>query len=93
MKTQFDKLNNAVLGKIQDYDKNITDVGVQLQAMEKVFGKVLPTFVDNVNELNRITDKMRTSNTSTRQLSNNKKSDSKQEIKFDTQSSRVQDEE
>ena len=64
MKSQFDKLNNAVLGRIQDYDKNILDVGVQLQAMEKVFGKVLPTFVDNVNELNRITDKMRTSNNS-----------------------------
>ncbi len=59
LKEQFDKLHQAILGKIGDYDKNMMDVGAELQAMEKVFSKVLPGFVDNVNELTRITDKMK----------------------------------
>ena len=60
LKDQFDKLHQAIIGKIGDYDKHMLDVGAELQAMEKVFSKVLPTFVDNVTELNRITDKMKT---------------------------------
>jgi len=59
LREQFDKLHSAILGKIGDYDKNMLEVGAELQAMEKVFSKVLPQFVDNVNELSRITDKQR----------------------------------
>ncbi len=59
LQLQFDKLHQAILGKINDYDKHILDVGTQLQAMEKVFSKVLPTFVDNVNELTRVTEKIK----------------------------------
>jgi len=59
LQAQFDKLHNAIIGKIGDYDKHMIDVGAQLQAMEKVFGKVLPTFIDNVNELNSITQKFK----------------------------------
>jgi DNA-binding transcriptional MerR regulator len=56
---QFDKLHSAIIGKIGDYDKHMVDVGAELQAMEKVFSKVLPTFVDNVNDLNAITQRMK----------------------------------
>jgi hypothetical protein len=59
MRDQFDKLHSALLGKIGEYDKHMLDVGAELQAMEKVFSKVLPSFMDNVNELSRITDKMK----------------------------------
>jgi len=59
MQGQFDKLHQALLGKVNDYDKHILEVGTQLQAMEKVFGKVLPTFIDNVNELNTITQRVK----------------------------------
>jgi hypothetical protein len=60
LKDQFDKLHQAIISKINDYDKHIVDVGAELQAMEKTFSKVLPTFVDNVSELSRIADKMKT---------------------------------
>ncbi len=63
MKEQFDKLHNAILGKIGDYDKHMMDVGAELQAMEKVFTKILPNFVDNVNELSRITENIKAGNT------------------------------
>ncbi|MGM5483650.1 MAG: hypothetical protein ACQER9_01890 [Nanobdellota archaeon] len=61
LKKNFEDLHKAILGKIGDYDKNINEVGSQLKAMEKVFSNVLPTFSDNVNELNRIADKLKNS--------------------------------
>ena len=55
----FDSLHKALVGKIGDYDKNILEVGSQLKAMEQVFSKVLPTFTENVQELSRVTDKIK----------------------------------
>jgi len=59
LKDDFSKLQQAVVGKVGEYDKNILEVGTELKAMEKVFSKVLPTFTENVNELNRITEKFK----------------------------------
>ncbi|MGV8150618.1 MAG: hypothetical protein ACP5NV_02720 [Candidatus Woesearchaeota archaeon] len=64
MKEQFDKLHQAIIGKIGEYDKNMLNVATELQAMEKVFSKVLPTFMDNVNELSRITGNIKTNDQS-----------------------------
>lgn len=55
LKDEFDKLHQAIIGKIGEYDKNILAVGAEIKAMEKVFSKVLPLFTENVNELSRIT--------------------------------------
>ena len=59
LRKNFETLHKAVIGKIGEYDKHILDVGAEIQAMEKVFQKVLPTFVENVNELSRITDNIK----------------------------------
>jgi hypothetical protein len=59
IKEEFDKLHQAIIGKVGEYDKHILDVGTEVKAMEKVFQKVLPTFVDNINELGRITDNIK----------------------------------
>lgn len=59
MKTQFEKVHQAIIGKVAEYDQHILDVGAEVKAMEKVFSKVLPVFTDNVAELSRITDNMR----------------------------------
>lgn len=76
LKDQFDKLHQALLGKIGEYDKNMLAVSTELQAMEKVFSKVLPTFMDNVNELSRITEKI-SSTSSAGKVSKEKKKVSK----------------
>lgn len=55
LKSNFSDLHKGVLGKIGDYDRNITDIGSEIKALEKVFQKILPTFTENVNELTRIT--------------------------------------
>lgn len=59
LRKNFETLHKAVVGKIGEYDKHILDVGAEIEAMEKVFQKVLPTFVENVNELSRITDNIK----------------------------------
>jgi len=50
----LNSLHKSLLGKISEYDRNITDVGVEIKAMEKVFQKVLPSLTENVNKLDRI---------------------------------------
>lgn len=59
LKTNFDKLHQAVLGKIGEYDKNILNVGAEVKAMEKVFSKVLPVFTEKVNDLSKVADEMK----------------------------------
>ncbi len=59
LKDKFDKLQSSVLGKVGEYDRTMQDVGADLKAMERVFAKVLPSFTDNVKQLNEITEKLR----------------------------------
>jgi len=59
VKGQFDGLQKAMIGRIGDYDKNIVEVGAQLNAMEKAFSKFLPQFTENINELNRVTQRFK----------------------------------
>jgi len=47
-------LHKNIMGKVSEYDKNITDVGVEIKAMEKVFQKILPSLTENVNKLDRL---------------------------------------
>ncbi len=56
---EFDKLHQAVVGRVSEYDQHILDVGSELKAMEKVFAKILPTFTENVSELTRITENLK----------------------------------
>ncbi len=59
LKQDFDKLHNAVLGKVAEYDQNIINVGTEIKAMEKVFQQIIPTFTENVNELSRLTQNIK----------------------------------
>ncbi len=59
MNKNFETLHKGVLGKITDYDRNLTNVGAEIKAMDKVFQKVLPTLTESVGELSRITSSMR----------------------------------
>lgn len=59
LKDNFEQLHSGVLAKIGEYDKGIRDVGADIKAMDAVFKKVLPTFTDNINELSRLTKKMK----------------------------------
>lgn len=59
MRGDFDSLQKAILGKISDSDSVMREVGTDIKALEQVFKKILPGFVENVNELSRITQVMK----------------------------------
>jgi hypothetical protein len=54
MKESFEKLEKRIINKVSDYDRNILDVNSEIKALEKVFQKITPTLVNNVNELSNI---------------------------------------
>lgn len=58
MQKNFDILQKSLLGKIGQYDENVSSVTTSLKAMEQVFQKLLPTMTENVNELSRISKVM-----------------------------------
>jgi len=54
LRMAMDSLTKSIMSKITSYDQNITDVGTEIKAMEKVFQKVLPTLTESVNKLDRM---------------------------------------
>lgn len=59
LKDDFSTLHQGVLGKLDEYDFRMTDVGTELKAVGKVFKDVVPEFVENVKELSAVTAKMK----------------------------------
>lgn len=59
LKENFKELHQGVLGKLEDYDAQMREVGTELKAVGKVFKDVIPAFVDNVKELKDITKKVK----------------------------------
>lgn len=59
LKASFDKLHTAILEKIGQYDQTMTGVGTDIKALENVFKKILPGFMESVGDLSRITDDMK----------------------------------
>jgi ABC-type transporter Mla subunit MlaD len=55
LKERFKELHEGVLGKVEEYDKRMMEVGTELKAVGKVFKDVIPQFTDNVKELSSIT--------------------------------------
>lgn len=55
LKEDFKVLHEGVLGKLEQYDDRMKDVGTELKAVGKVFKDVIPQFVENVKELGHIT--------------------------------------
>jgi hypothetical protein len=59
LKEDFTVLHQGVLGKLEDYDTQMRDVGTELKAVGRVFKDVVPEFVENVKELKSMTGKMK----------------------------------
>lgn len=55
LKNKVKEIEVDVNEKMGEYDKNISSVGTDVKAMEKVFHKMLPTFTENISELSQIT--------------------------------------
>ncbi len=59
IRSSLNELNRSLVQKMSDYDKNMSNVGIEVKAMEKVFQKMLPTFTENISELSRITKEIK----------------------------------
>lgn len=59
LKQSYSDLHKAIIGKVNDYDKHILEIGSDIKAMEQVFSKVLPAFTENVNKLSKIANKFK----------------------------------
>ncbi len=59
LKENFTMLHQGVLGRLEDYDDRMREVGTELKAVGKVFKDVIPQFVENVKELSSVTEKMK----------------------------------
>ena len=59
LKENFNRLSSGVLERLSGYDQSVKEVGTEIKALEKVFQKILPGFVDNVQELSRVAQTMR----------------------------------
>ena len=59
IQTRFDNLQKAVLGRIQTYDKNITEVTSEIKALEQVFERILNPLTSNIKELDKITKELK----------------------------------
>lgn len=54
---RVDDAQNAMLGKVEEYNKSLGGVNVEIQAMGKVFEKIIPQFTENVNKLSELVDR------------------------------------
>lgn len=59
LKEDFTILHQGVLGRLEEYDTRMQDVGTELKAVGKVFKDVVPEFVENVKELSGLTQRMK----------------------------------
>ncbi len=56
---RFEGLQNAIAGKLGDYDQGIRNITSEMKALEKVFEKILEPLTSNIKELGRITEEMK----------------------------------
>ncbi|MDD5133218.1 MAG: hypothetical protein PHD81_02140 [Candidatus Nanoarchaeia archaeon] len=56
---RFGNLQNAVIGKIEDYHQTMTNVGAEMKALEKVLERIMQPLATNIRELNKITEDLK----------------------------------
>lgn len=53
----MEQLSTDIHAKLSEYDQAISNIGADVKALEKVYNKILPVFVEKVNQLNRSTQR------------------------------------
>jgi DNA-binding transcriptional MerR regulator len=58
---RLDDIQNSILSKNEEYGKTIVDTQTEIQALEKVMGKLVPSMTENIKELREIIEDTKTS--------------------------------
>ena len=61
LESSLDRLQSAILSKVNDYGKDIKNLGAEMSSIEGVLGKVLGPMLDNVKELGKMKDEIKSS--------------------------------
>lgn len=59
MQGSFQNLQNAIAGKLNDYNQNIINVNSEMKALEGVLQKIIEPLSQNIKELNRISNDLK----------------------------------
>jgi len=59
LEDRFTKLQSSIIGKVDEYQRGIAKVGNEMEALEKVFSKIMEPLTTNIKELQRITKDMK----------------------------------
>ena len=59
LKSTMENLHKAIVSRVGEYDKTLSEVGTEIKAMEKVFKDVLPEMTNNIQELSRLTHELK----------------------------------
>ncbi|QQG39141.1 MAG: hypothetical protein HYS32_01645 [Candidatus Woesearchaeota archaeon] len=59
LENRIEKLQQAVLGKVEEYERTLGDVNTEMQALGKVFEKIITPLTTNIKELSRITEDLK----------------------------------
>jgi len=68
----IDRLQAALLSKVQEYGQGIKELGSEMHSLEGAFGKILNPLVENVKELSKITNNLKESSQKKLNKSNSK---------------------
>lgn len=56
---RFENLQNAVLGRVSEYDEGVRNIHTEMKALEKVLEKIMEPLITNVRELGKITEDLK----------------------------------
>ena len=56
---RIEGIEHSVIGKIKEYDSNITEFSTDIKALSKVFQKILEPLKENIKELSKITQDLK----------------------------------
>ena len=59
VQSRLEAVQNAVLGRVKEYDKSIEDVGADIKAIEMLLRNILDPLSTSVKELKAMTDKLK----------------------------------
>ncbi len=59
LRNSFENLQLGVIGKVNEYNKNIGNISVEMKALNQVFQKIIQPLTQNVKELGRITQTLK----------------------------------
>jgi len=59
LRNSFENLQVGVIGKVNEYNKNIGNVSAEMKALTQLFQKIIEPLTSNVKELGRITQAMK----------------------------------